>query len=33
LLGIAAFLIASKFEDIYPPESNELCYLCDNAYD
>ena len=25
-------MLASKFEDIYPPESKELCYLCENAY-
>lgn len=32
LIGMACFLVASKFEDIYPPETKELCYLCDNAY-
>ena len=29
---MAAFLVASKFEDIYPPDTKELCYLCENAY-
>ena len=24
--------MASKFEDIYPPDTKELCYLCENAY-
>jgi len=32
LLGIASFLVASKFEDIYPPELEEFCYLCENIY-
>jgi hypothetical protein len=25
-------MVASKYEDIYPPELEELSYLCDNAY-
>ncbi len=29
---MACFLVASKFEDIYPPDTKELCYLCENAY-
>ena len=32
LVGLASLLIASKFEDIHPPEIKELCSLCDNAY-
>lgn len=32
LLGITSLFIASKYEDIYAPEVDELCYLCDNAY-
>ena len=32
LVGIASFLIASKFEDIYPPDISELCFLCENVY-
>lgn len=32
LVGIASFLIASKFEDIYPPELEEFCFLCENVY-
>ncbi len=32
LLGIVALLIASKFEDIYPPEVDELKYLCENQF-
>jgi hypothetical protein len=29
---MACFLVASKYEDIYPPDTKELCYLCENAY-
>lgn len=29
---MSSFLVASKFEDIYPPDTKELCYLCENAY-
>lgn len=32
LVGVASFLIASKFEDIYPPEIDHLQYLCENIY-
>mmetsp|Transcript_10118 Transcript_10118/g.13247 ORF Transcript_10118/g.13247 Transcript_10118/m.13247 type:complete len:582 (-) Transcript_10118:383-2128(-) len=32
LLGAAAFLIASKYEDIYPPYLTDLCYYTDGAY-
>ena len=33
LVGITAFLIASKYEDIYPPEVNELYHYCDKIYE
>lgn len=32
LVGIASFLIASKYEDIYPPEIDDFCYLCENIF-
>jgi len=32
LVGITCFWIASKYEDIYPPELKELIHLCDNLY-
>jgi hypothetical protein len=32
LVGVAATLIASKFEEIFPPEINDFTYICDNAY-
>jgi len=32
LVGATALLVASKFEDIYPPEVRVLVYLMDNAY-
>ena len=32
LIGIACFWIASKYEDIYPPELKELVHLCDQLY-
>jgi len=31
-VGVAAFLIAAKYEEIYPPELQELQYMVDNAY-
>ena len=31
-VGITAFLIAAKYEEIYPPELQELQYMVDNAY-
>lgn len=31
-MGVASLFIASKYEDIYAPELEELCYLCDSAY-
>jgi hypothetical protein len=33
LVGATALLIASKYEEIYPPETSELIYLTDKAYD
>ena len=32
LIGITAMLIASKYEEIYPPEINDFIYISDNAY-
>ena len=32
LVGIAALFIASKYEDIYPPELKDFVYVTDNAY-
>ena len=32
LVGITAFLIASKYDEIYPPEVHELVYITDNSY-
>ncbi len=33
LLGITALFIASKYEEIYPPElKKDFVYICDNAY-
>ena len=32
LVGVTCFLIAAKFEDIYPPEVFEIVFLCDNIY-
>lgn len=32
LVGVTALLIASKYEDIFPPEVKELVYICDRAY-
>ena len=33
LTGISCFLIASKYEDIYPPEIRELYQYCDKIYE
>ncbi len=33
LLGVTALFLASKYEEIYPPEISDLIYICDNAYD
>ena len=32
LLGVTASLIASKYEEIYPPEVNDYVYITDNAF-
>jgi hypothetical protein len=32
LLGVAAMLIASKYEEIYPPEIRDFIYITDKAY-
>jgi hypothetical protein len=32
LVGLAAFWIASKYEDIYPPDVDGLCFVCQGAY-
>merc|ERR1719217_120697 len=32
LVGVVATLIAAKYEEIYPPEINDLVYICDKAY-
>ena len=32
LVGIACLWIASKYEDIYPPQLRELVHLCDDLY-
>jgi Cyclin, N-terminal domain/Cyclin, C-terminal domain len=32
LAGVACLMIASKYEDFYPPSLNELVDICDSAY-
>jgi len=32
LVGVTCLLIASKYEEIYPPEVRDLVYICDRAY-
>lgn len=32
LLGVSAMLIASKYEEIYPPEVKDFVYVTDKAY-
>jgi len=32
LAGVTCLLIASKYEEIYPPELRGLVYICDRAY-
>ena len=32
LVGVASLLIASKYEEIYPPIVNDFVYITDNAY-
>ena len=31
-MGVAALLIATKYEEIYPPTIKDFIYLTDNAY-
>ena len=32
LVGVAALFIASKYEEIYPPELKDFIYITDRAY-
>lgn len=32
LLGTACLFIASKYEEIYPPDVNEFVYITDESY-
>ncbi|CAI8612698.1 unnamed protein product [Vicia faba] len=32
LLGVSSMLIASKYEEIKPPEVEDFCYITDNTY-
>jgi cyclin A len=32
LVGVAAMLVASKYEEIYAPHVEEFCYITDNTY-
>ena len=32
LVGVTALLIASKYEEIYPPEVKDFVYITDRAY-
>ncbi|EOA30687.1 hypothetical protein CARUB_v10013824mg [Capsella rubella] len=32
LVGVSAMLIASKYEEIWPPQVNDLVYVTDNSY-
>jgi cyclin B len=32
LVGVTPLLIASKYEDIFPPEIRDIVYICDRAY-
>jgi transcription initiation factor TFIIIB Brf1 subunit/transcription initiation factor TFIIB len=32
LVGVTAMLIASKYEEMWPPEVNDFVYMTDNAY-
>ena len=32
LVGVASLLLASKYEEIYPPELSDLVYITDKAY-
>jgi hypothetical protein len=32
LVGVTGLMLASKYEEIYPPEVRDYVYICDNAY-
>jgi hypothetical protein len=32
LVGLGALWIASKYEDIYPPQMHELTYICNHDF-
>ena len=32
LVGVTAFMIATKYEEVYPPELRDLVYICDGSY-
>lgn len=32
LVGVAAMFLASKYEELFPPEINEFVYITDNTY-
>ena len=32
LVGVTGLMLASKYEEIYPPEIRDYVYICDNAY-
>lgn len=32
LVGVTALMIATKYEEIYPPTIKDLVYITDNAY-
>lgn len=32
LVGVAALMVATKFEEIYPPSANDFVYITDDAY-
>ena len=32
LVGVSALLVATKYEEIYPPTVKDLVYITDNAY-
>lgn len=32
LVGVTGMMLASKYEEIYPPEVRDFVYICDNAY-
>ena len=32
LVGITCMSVAAKYEEIYPPQIDEFCYITDNTY-